>query len=231
MVKIPGGVFMMGSPENEGENSERPQHQVTVPAFFMAKFPITQEQYQAVMGSNPSCFIGAKRPVESVIWNNAVNFCTKISRISGKSYRLPTEAEWEYACRAGTITPFNFGKTITTDLVNYDGNYVYASIFKGRYRQQTTDVGSFPANDFGLYDMHGNVWEWCQDKRHDNYDGVPTDGSAWLDSNASYANEYSQILRGGSWNNNPGLCRSAYRNWNHPGNDLSTLGFRVVCNI
>jgi serine/threonine protein kinase len=122
-----------------------------------------------------------------------VPICEKLSQKTGKTYRLPSEAEWEYACRAGTTTPFYFGETITTDLVNYNGNSTYASAPKGQYRQQTTPVGSFPPNAFGLYDMHGNVWEWCQDHWHDNYNGAPTDGSAWTDDN----DNRSRLLRGG----------------------------------
>jgi formylglycine-generating enzyme required for sulfatase activity len=144
----------------------------------MKKFEVTQEQYQQIMGSNPSNFKGAKRPVEKVSWNDAVEFCKKLSQKTRHKYRLPSEAEWEYACRAGTTTPFHFGETITTELTNYDGDYTYASGLKGKYRKQTTEVGTFPPNAFGLYDMHGNVWEWCQDTWHDSYKGAPTDGSA-----------------------------------------------------
>ncbi len=173
MVEIPGGTFLMGSPEDEPlrEDSEGPQHKVTVQPFFMGKFPVTQEQYEAIMGKNPSSFKGKNKPVECVSWDNAVEFCAKISQRTGKPYRLPSEAEWEYACRAGSTkpTPFHFGDTITTDLANYNGNYTYGSAPKGQYRQQTTDVGSFPANAFGLYDIHGNIWEWCEDCWFDNY--------------------------------------------------------------
>lgn len=227
MMKIPGGKFMMGSPKNEdgGQKSERSQHQVTIPSFFIGKFAITQEQYTAIMGKNPSSFQGAKRPVERVSWRDAVNFCAKISVNTGKNYRLPSEAEWEYACRAGTITPFHFGETITTDLVNYNGNYIYGSAPKGQFREQTTNVGSFPANQFGLYDMHGLVCEWCQDNWHDNYNRAPLDGDAWLNNENDY-----HMLRGGSWSDNPQSCRSACRLRNFPGNDfLNAFGFRVVC--
>ena len=228
MAAIPGGTFMMGSPENEAKrrDSENPQHQVTVPGFFMGKYPVTQAQYQAIMGNNPSLFKGSNRPVECVSWDNAVAFCEKLSQITGKTYRLPSEAEWEYACRAGTTTPFHFGETITTDLANYNGNYTYGQEPKGVYRRETTEVGSFGvANNFGLYDMHGNVWEWCQDNWHSNYEGAPIDGSAWL---GIEKNTNTRLLRGGSWNYLPGNCRSAYR-----GNDLlgnyNDIGFRVVC--
>ena len=225
MVEIPGGTFIMGSPESEAKrvSNESPQHQVTVPSFYMGKYELTQVQYQAIIGRNPSNFKGDNRPVERVSWNNAVAFCEKLSQKTGKNYRLPSEAEWEYACRAGTTTPFCFGESITPDLVNYNGNYTYASAQKGKYRQQTTDVGTFPPNSFGLYDMHGNVWEWCQDGYQDNYINAPTDGSA-LTSSSGY-----KLLRGGSWDDDPNNCRSAFRNdynldfYNH------NIGFRVVC--
>jgi formylglycine-generating enzyme required for sulfatase activity len=225
MVSIPGGSFKMGSPESEAqrESRESPQHNVTIQPFFMGKFTVTQEQYQAVMGENPSQFKGGKKPVESVTWDNAVEFCAKISKIIGKVYRLPSEAEWEYACRAGTTNPFYFGETITTDLANYDGNHIYGSAPKGQYRKQTMDVGSFPANAFGLYDMHGNVWEWCQDNLHENYEGAPDDGTPWSNSDNSY-----RLLRGGSWSSNPRNCRCAFRAWHGRDRRNGNIGFRVV---
>ncbi|GEM_PF-2585886 len=227
MVKIPGGTFLMGSPENELEqcSDEKPQHKVTIQPFFMGKFPVTQEQYQAIMGKNPSHFKGEKKPVECVTWDNAVEFCTKISQKIGKNYRLPSEAEWEYACRARTTSPFHFGETITTDLANYKGNYTYGSAPESQSLQQTTDVGSFPANAFGLYDMHGNVWEWCQDSWHKNYNGMPTDGSAWMNDNKH--NRY-RLLRGGSWFSLPWNCRCACRDWSGRNEGGSYIGFRVV---
>ncbi|MFM5961732.1 MAG: formylglycine-generating enzyme family protein, partial [Dolichospermum sp.] len=159
---------------------------------------------------NPSRFEGANRPVEQVSWYEAVEFCARLSRIENKVYRLPTEAEWEYACRAGTTTPFYCGETISTDLANYDGDYTYGDGLKGVDRQQTTGVGSFPSNPFGLYDMHGNVWEWCEDTWHDNYKNAPTDGTAWAD-----LSDNRKVLRGGSWYLHPVSCRSASRNWNN----------------
>ncbi|MFM6266048.1 MAG: formylglycine-generating enzyme family protein, partial [Dolichospermum sp.] len=164
------------------------------------------------------------RPVEQVSWHDAVEFCARLSNYTKRPYRLPSEAEWEYACRAGTTTPFHFGDTITTELANYDGNYTYGDGPKGVYRGETTEVGSFKiANEFGLYDMHGNVWEWCQDDWHNNYEGAPTDGSAWISNNAkSY-----KLLRGGSWSYNPGYCRSAYRNYYGAGFGNRSYGFRV----
>jgi formylglycine-generating enzyme required for sulfatase activity len=175
MVEIPGGTFAMGSPPNEAGRSgdEGPQHQVTVPRFFMGRYEVTQSQYEAIMGNNPSNFKdnGANRPVETVSWNDAVEFCKRLSQKTGRTYRLPSEAEWEYACRAGTSTPFHFGETITADLANYHSEVAYASAPTKKARGQTTPVGSFSANAFGLYDMHGNVWEWCQDIWYDNYKG------------------------------------------------------------
>jgi formylglycine-generating enzyme required for sulfatase activity len=155
-----------------------------------------------------------------------VAFCEKLSQITGKTYRLPSEAEWEYACRAGTTTPFYFGETISTELANYNGYYTYGGGAKGEYRGKTTEVGSFGvANNFGLYDMHGNVWEWCQDSWHSNYEGAPTDGNAWLDNE----DNNWKLLRGGSWGSYPKNCRSAFRNHYNLDNDNDVIGFRVVC--
>jgi formylglycine-generating enzyme required for sulfatase activity len=225
MIAIPGGTFLMGSPENEAgrRDTESPQHQVSVPSFFIGKYLLTQAQYQAVMGNNPARFKGNNRPVEKVSWDDAVAFCQKLTQKTGKNYKLPSEAQWEYACRAGTTTPFYFGKTITPDLVNYDGNYVYAAAPKGKYRKQTTDVGTFPPNAFGLYDMHGNVWEWCEDDWQENYIIAPLNGSA------SISQSTRKVLRGGSWLYAPVLCRSAYRNYNDAGFVYYNGGFRVVC--
>jgi formylglycine-generating enzyme required for sulfatase activity len=226
MIAIPGGTFWMGSPANEAErgDNESPQHQVTVPSFFMGKYPLTQAQYQAIMGKNPAYFKGNNRPVENVSWDDAVRFCQKLSQRTGKNYRLPSEAEWEYACRAGTKTPFSFGDNITTDLVNYDGTYPYKSAPKGKYREQTTDVGTFPPNAFGLYDMHGNVWEWCEDDWHENYIDAPTDGSAWNSQSGSN----TKLLRGGSWYYVAGDCRSANRFRDSRDYRDCYCGFRVV---
>ena len=228
MAAIPGGSFMMGQSEDEGGryNNASPQHRVTVPSFFMGKYPVTQAQYQAIMGANPSYFKGSNRPVESVYWNDAVAFCEKLSQKTGKPYRLPSEAEWEYACRAGTTTSFHFGEMITTDLANYDGNFTYGDGIKGIYRKETTEVGSFGvANNFGLYDMHGNVREWCQDNWHNNYKGAPTDGSVWV-KNVKHTN--IRLLRGGSWVTDPKDCRSVYRDSCYrPA--YTDLGFRIVC--
>ena len=245
MVMIPGGSFMMGSPETEEDSNdyERPQHQVTIKAFCLGKYQVTQAQWKAVaafpqvnreLKPDPSRFKGDgstsltnHRPVEKVSWEDAVEFCDRLSRHTKRQYRLPSEAEWEYACRAGTTTPFHFGETITTDLANYNGKSTYGDGVEGINRGETTEVGSFGvANNFGLYDMHGNVWEWCKDSWHSNYKGAPTDGSAWLDNEES---SNRKLLRGGSWSNNPGNCRSASRYTDDLDDYNYTVGFRVVC--
>ncbi|ODG99405.1 peptidase C14 [Nostoc sp. KVJ20] len=252
MVYIPDGTFLMGTEDEEIERlvqkfswdafrREKPQHEVTVQSFFMGKYPVTQGQWIRVaalpkvncdLKADSSKFKGDKRPVEQVSWNDAVEFCDRLSSLSkytNKQYRLPSEAEWEYACRASTNTPFYFGETITTELANFNGNSTYASEPKGKKRGETTEVGSFPPNGFGLYDMHGNVWEWCQDNWHDSYKGAPRDGSAWINNDNQY-----QILRGGSWFSNPKYCRCASRNNGNRaerGNFFNAFGFRVVCAV
>ena len=238
MIMIPGGTFMMGSPETEegSTDDERPQHPVTIKGFCLGKYQVTQAQWKAVaafpqvnreLKPNPSYFTGDNRPVEHVSLYDAVEFCSRLSQYTGRTYRLPSEAEWEYACRAGTTTPFHFGETITTDLANYDGGSSYGQGSEGVYREETTEVGSFEvANNFGLYDMHGNVWEWCQDHWHSNYEGAPTDGSVWL-NNEKGTN--LKLLRGGSWGSNPVSCRSACRNLNDLDFNNYNIGFRVVC--
>ncbi|MEH2181264.1 MAG: formylglycine-generating enzyme family protein [Nostoc sp.] len=238
MVQILQGTFTMGSPEGEAEreSNESPQHQVKVPGFFMGKYEVTQAQYQAIMGTNPSYFKGEKRPVERVSWDDAVEFCKRLSQKTGKTYRLPSEAEWEYACRVGTTTPFYFGETITTDLVNYNGNFPYGSARKGEYRRETTDVGKFRANSFGLYDMYGNVWEWCQDVYNNNYLDAPRDGSAWINDK----NNIIKLLRGGSFTSYARNSRSArrdsgsrdFRSFDFRGSVLSGYeGYEVVADV
>ena len=235
---------MMGSPEGEGSDWERPQHEVTVPPFFMGRFQVTQKQWRAIaslprvkhdLNPEPSRFKGDNRPVERVNWYDAIEFCDRLSQLTGQDYRLPSEAEWEYACRAiispldkggkGGL-PFYFGETITGELANYDASNTYADEPKGEHREETTPVGQFPPNALGLYDMHGNVWEWCTDTWHDNYGGAPTDGSAWTKG----GNDNRSPLRGGSWINNPNNCRSASRIINNRRVvRYYDIGFRVVC--
>jgi formylglycine-generating enzyme required for sulfatase activity len=172
------------------------------------------------------------RPVEKVSWLDAMEFCSRLSQRTGRTYTLPSEAQWEYACRAGTTTPFHFGDMISPELANYDGNYVYGNGPTGIYREQTTPVGLFPANAWGLQDMHGNVWEWCLDEWHESYEGAPTDGRAWVDVlevEKSKESEKRRLLRGGSWDSIPRNCRSAYRSHFRPDDALYVVGFRVVC--
>jgi formylglycine-generating enzyme required for sulfatase activity len=244
MVYIPGGTFMMGSPKNEEDRNEDegPQHNVTVSPFFMGKYPVTQGQWRAIasqtnlkvkldLNPEPSEFTESyqdidrwQRPVERVKWTEAVEFCERLSKLTGKDYRLPSESEWEYACRAGTTTPFYFGETITRKLVTYYGN---SKSSKSKYRGETTPVGQFPPNAFGLYDMHGNVFEWCQDVSYGNYNEAPTDGSAWEIEGDSDRNR--RVCRGGSCCCNPRRCRSASRLIYHSDDSLNfDIGFRLV---
>ncbi|MDJ0744208.1 MAG: formylglycine-generating enzyme family protein [Xenococcaceae cyanobacterium MO_167.B27] len=246
MVLIPEGDFIMGAAEDEldSTDAERPQHKVTVSTFFMGRYPVTQEQWRAVaalpqvnreLKADPSRFKGDKRPVEQVSWYEAIEFCQRLSQHTELKYTLPSEAEWEYACRAGTTTPFHFGATITTDLANYRGTDYeefkwsgsYGEGPKGKYREETTPVGTFPPNNFGLWDMHGNVWEWCEDLWHDNYQDAPTNGSSWTTN----SNSSCYVLRGGSWDSRPNSCRSAARYLNYRVLALNYIGFRVVCRV
>ncbi len=242
MVEIPGGEFMMGSPEGEEEGNwwERPTHKVKVLPFLIGKYPITREQWKVVvsmpkveldLNSDPSNYRGKgvpesvlkRYPVTNVNWYEAVEFCQRLSVWSrengkGSEYCLPSEAEWEYACRAGTETPYHWGYKMTPNL----GNYLE------RAAGRPSPAKRFQvANSFGLYDVHGNVWEWCEDDWHDTYDGAPEDGRVWLNEND---NDYQyKVLRGGSWSNNPVSCRSAYRNlYSRVARNIAD-GFRVMC--
>jgi formylglycine-generating enzyme required for sulfatase activity len=256
MVKIPEGSFAMGSTPEEVDrhNVQGPLHTVTLQKFWMSQTPITQVQWGEVAGwepgraeegglqlnPDPSRFKGDDRPVEQVNWFEAMEFCRRLSVRTGRTYTLPSEAQWEYACRAGTSTPFHYGATITPELANYDGNATYVNGTKGRFRQETTPVASFPANAWGLHDMHGNVLEWCLDHWHESYkvnhvEGgfaeAPSDGSAWLDVVESNEgnDKKDRLLRGGSWFHYPWDCRSAHRGRRRPGDADSHVGFRVVC--
>lgn len=222
-VWIPPGMFMMGSPKEEKKRYKaETQHKVKLTkGFYMGVYTVTQEEWQAVMGSNPSFFKGEKKlPVEMVSWNDCQTFIKKLRVKDKRLYRLPTEAEWEYCCRAGTKTPFHFGETISTEQVNYNGNNVYGNGKKGVYRKKTTPVGSFPANAWGLHDMHGNVWEWCQEI-YGEYPQMDV-----VDPQGTEKGEF-RVLRGGSWLNSPALCRSAYRDGMQPGLRYRNFGFRV----
>jgi formylglycine-generating enzyme required for sulfatase activity len=265
MVSIPQGEFWMGSPESEEGRyeDESPQHLVKVPAFFMSQTPITQAQWRAVseaapsayaslpqegkkLEPDPSRFKGNDLPVEKVTWQDAMEFCARLSRLTGKKYRLPSEAEWEYACRAipnqvakksnqiPVYPPFHFGETLTSNLANYAATVIYQQEVKGEYREKTTPVKNFSPNAFGLYDMHRNVWEWCLDPWHGNYQGAPGDGRVWDEKdndnryhdilnniNVLIKDSRTHVLCGGSWLNVPRNCRSAYRCY-------SDLGYYIV---
>ena len=224
MLPIPAGSFLMGPTDDEPGriDDEGPQHEVTLDAFWMAQTPITQAQWRTVAGwqklerdlePDPAYFKGDHLPMERVSWHDAQEFCRRLSQRTGQRYGLPSEAQWEYACRAGTTTPFHCGATLTPELANREG-------------PKTCAVATFPANAWGLHDMHGNVWEWCQDQWRENYDGAPTDGSAWEDCGPG---EVLRLLRGGSWNAYPRNCRSAFRNFYHPDGRNDYIGFRVCC--
>jgi formylglycine-generating enzyme required for sulfatase activity len=273
MILIPSGSFKMGAPDGEEGSSsdEKPQHEVKVGSFLMSRYPITQEQWRAVaerkdlkaaadyeLNPNPSHFKEDyekegdrwRRPVEQVSWQDAMVYCARLSELTGRLYSLPSEAQWEYACRAGTETPFHFGESITTDLANYRGTdneeYSWKGNYgkgpKGIYREKTTSVDYFKApNNFGLSEMHGNVWEWCLDPWHDNYEGAPVDGRVWdtgkedlyedisKNIDALLKDSRTHVLRGGSWNFNPEFCRSALRDYINRDDRNDDFGFRVMC--
>lgn len=211
LIYIPGGSFMMGS--NDGYQNEKPLHPVTLKSFFAGKYPITQAQWKAVMGNNPAYFKGKNHPVENVNWHEAMEYCTKLSQLTGQQYCLLSEARWEYACRARTATQYSFGDFLMPELANYQQSDI----------KQTTDVGTYPANGFGLYDMHGNVWEWCEDAWHENYDNAPSDGHTWEEEAAS---KY-HLLRGGAWSYGDDRLRCADRLRQDAMSRFYTWGFRI----
>ena len=256
MVPIPAGEFLMGSPEDEEgrTGNEGPQHRVRLAPFSLARTPITQAQWRQVarwqpapgdppwereLNPEPSFFKGVlpveirisehdRRPVERVSWFDAQEFCRRLSQRTGRTYTLPSESQWEYACRAGTTTPYAFGTTLS----QWQANVASSG---------TTKVASFPANAWGLHDMHGNVYEWCLDHWYRGYEGAPADGSAWLSTteqqdqsttkavNDGTDDPEGRMLRGGSWNILPANCRSAFRYVIHPDNRFFFIGFRVCC--
>jgi formylglycine-generating enzyme required for sulfatase activity len=238
MVAVAPGSFTMGSSDEQiaeakkncdscNFDDEKPQRAVNIAyGFFIGKFEVTQAQWQAVMGNNSSNFKNCPEcPVEQVSWNDAKEFIKKLNSLQNKYfYRLPSEAEWEYTVRAGTKTAFAFGDSLSSKQANFDGNYPYGGAAKGEYKGKTTPVGSYAPNAWGLYDMHGNVWEWCEDIYQDNYKGLATDGSA----NVSVGDSSPRVLRGGSWNNNGINCRSANRYRNAPDGRYFNIGFRLV---
>lgn len=232
MVVIPTGTLMMGSPENEAKraNNEGPQHQVhIVEPFALGLFTVTFEEFDyfcAEIGHRKPDDRGwgrGRRPVIDVLWKDALAYCNWLSQVTGRNYHLPSEAQWEYACRAGTTTPFSTGATITTGQANYNGNEPYGREQKGDYRRKTTEVGSFLANSFGLYDMHGNVSEWCADQWHDDYDRAPNTGVPWLAND-----DTRRVLRGGAWYSDAQNLRSARREASPPDHRSSGIGFRCA---
>ncbi len=257
MLHIPPGRFLMGSPANEPGryDDEGPQHEVQLKEFFLSQTPITQAQWRAVAQwqrrghedgelwpealdlhpveklEDSELFEGERRPVVNVSWHDAMAFCQRLRLRTGKNYTLPSEAQWEYACRAGSTTPFHFGDTISTKLANYDGSEAYGDGGEGDFREQTTDIDSFFANPWGLHDMHGNVLEWCADHWHSNYEKAPKDGRAWIDEEVkdNDGKNYFRLLRGGSWLVIPRGCRSAFRSGYHPDLRDGDIGFRVCC--
>ena len=213
----------MGSPKEERQRrDDETPHKVTLTrGFYMGMYTVTQEQWRAVMGNNPSHFKGQKNlPVEMVSWEDCQEFCRKLQEKDKNPYRLPTEAEWEYACRVATTTPFYFGETVSTDQANYNGEMPYGNGKRGVNRKKTTPVGSFPANAFGLHDMHGNLWQWCQDW----YGDYPP--KEVVDPQGPNTGK-DRVLRGGSWYYDSASCRSAYRHWYGPGGPFNNIGFRL----
>lgn len=234
MIVIPGGTFSMGSTESKPFSNETPVHPVTIQPFLMSKYPITKAQWRNIaqleqvnrpLKLQPARSGGLNHPVVKISWLDAIEFCDRLSRKTGHVYRLPSEAEWEYACRAGTTTPFHFGETITSDLANYDSRIKYRSERRGEHHGMLVPVGSFPfTNAFGLSDMHGNVWEWCLDHWHNKYDEAPTDGQAWLET----CENHDRVMRGGSWFSEPKLCRSTSRMFDQADSNSDKIGFRVI---
>ena len=235
MVHIPGGAFTMGAPESEpgSRGSERPQHQVTVPPFYLGRYPVTIDQWRAVMGARPHAMKiaddsfkrSARQPVVRISFDEAADFCARLSRRSRRAYRLPTEAEWEYACRAGTSTAFAFGLGLSRAVAVHDGETVRRASPDKRH-PTTRPVGSLRvANGFGLSDMHGNVWEWCEDWWHGSYQGAPEGGRAWT----SDGDSRTRVLRGGSWYATAEFCRSASRSFGGEfGIRSRQIGFRLA---
>ena len=229
MVVIPGGRFLMGSPSDEPERrDEERQHEVEVASFALGKYAVTFDEYDQfahAMGQTLPKDGGwgrGWRPVISVSWLNAVAYADWLSKQTGQTYRLPTEAEWEYACRAGTTTPFCFGTTIGTEQANYDGNFVYGKGQKGMYRRKTVEVGQFPANPWGLHDLHGNVWEWTSSEYDEKYGGAELRAVSARDSSSP------RVLRGGSWSYGPEWLRSAARRGGDPRGRFNIVGFRLA---
>lgn len=225
MLVIPAGIFQMGSHPHQRQVDEGPTHLATIKSFMMSKFLVTQGQWKAVMGKLSPCrFKGDDLPVERISWEDAQKFCQRLSKRTGQNYRLPSETQWEYACRAGTNSPFSFGETLTTEVANYNGEHTFRDEPRGVYWHSTNEGGKFPPNAFGLYDMHGNLWEWCTDNWLDDYSSAPRDESSYQKHDNLY-----RVARGGSWHESPKLCRSAARLRVLQTEAEEFMGFRVVC--
>ena len=220
---IPPGTFTMGSPQGEpGRQDGEDQRAVVLSRpYYLGLTEVTQQQWLSLMDKNPSFVEGDNHPVDTVSWREAVEFCRRLSEQEGASYRLPTEAEWEYACRAGTTTAYNVGATLSTDMANFNGK---AGGGDGEYRDESTEVGTFPPNAWGLFDMHGNVWEWCADWHEKNPQRQAVDPSGPLEGT-------QRVVRGGCWVNAPDVCRSASRGGSNPDNWNFNFGFRVVRDV
>jgi formylglycine-generating enzyme required for sulfatase activity len=227
LLMIPSGMFQMGSPHHQGNADEEPQHLVNIKSFMMSKFLITQGQWKAVMDKLPPCrFRGEDLPVERVSWKAAQKFCERISNKTGRAFQLPSETQWEYACRAGTSTPFSFGETLTVEVANFNGEHTFRDEPRGFYFHSTSAGGKFRPNPFGLYDMHGNLWEWCADNWLDDYSASPRDGGSY-----QMNSKHDRVARGGSWHEPPALCRSASRLQVLESDADEFMGFRVVCDL
>ena len=246
LVRIPAGTFMMGSPRSEPERvPNEVLHEVTITRpFYMGVYEVTQAQYTAVMRNtedfeNRAVFDGPQNPMENVEWQKVTQFCEVLSAQpaesgAGRHYRLPTEAEWEYACRAGTRTPFSFGELLSSRQANFNGEYPYGDAGQGPYLRRTARVGSYEPNAFGLYDMHGNVAEWCADFYDpEYYENSPAEdplGPPFGVVESSFGG-FHMVARGGSWVDEARGCRSAYRFRAMPATQYRIIGFRVVCDV
>lgn len=227
LVAVPGGSFRMGSIHGHGYPDEEPQHFVQVAPFWLGKTPVTQAQWRAVMGAHRGRFEGPDLPVDSVSWDDSVRFCQRLSKKSGRRYALPSEAQWEYACRAGSLTAFAWGPVATSDLANYNGEFSHLGGPRGVYRHKLLPVMSLPPNAFGLYEMHGNLWEWCADAWHEDYTGAAADGSPWLGG----PNTEFRTARGGCWHDIPEVCRAASRLRAEASEGDEMMGLRVACRL
>ncbi|TVQ49619.1 MAG: DUF552 domain-containing protein [Gloeocapsa sp. DLM2.Bin57] len=237
MFYIPPGNFKMGSSPDDLEATpeETPQHDVNLNSFYLSQYPITQSQWEIVasfpvinrhLDSNPAYFSGANLPVERVSWYDAVEFCDRLSQQTQRLYRLPSEAEWEYACRGSSETRYWFGQNLNSNLANYDASSGYLDSKNNLFLQKTTPVNYYKLkNPFGLGDLHGNVWEWCLDHWHTNYYKAPTDGSPWLSADE----QQLRVVRGGSWYDLSRFCRSSCRHALPPERRVNNVGFRIAC--